>query len=115
METKTFIEGVAVGAVAGAIAALLLAPKSGKETREDIVAHLEDIKDTLVQRLQDAGEFTQAKYDEVVQAVVAEYETAKKITADEAKEIQAKLRAGYESIKETACQHVCGEAEPASE
>jgi gas vesicle protein len=111
MEKVTFVEGIAVGAVAGVIATLLLAPKSGKETREEIKSHLEEIKDAVVKRLQAAGEFTKASYEEAVHAVVGEYETAKKITEDEAQEIETRLREGYEAIKETACQHACG-AEP---
>ncbi len=115
MDKATFIEGIAVGAVAGVIAGLLLAPKSGRETREDIKSHLEEIKDALVKRLQDAGEFTKAKYEEAVKAVVGEYEAAKKITADEAKEIQGRLRDGYAAIKQAACEHACGEAKPVKE
>ena len=115
METKTFIEGIAVGAVAGAIAGILLAPKSGQETRDEIKAHLEEIKDAIVKRLEAAGEFTQEKYEEIVKAVVGEYEAAKKITVDEAKEIETRLRDAYEAIQGTAHKHACGEAEPASE
>ncbi|MEI6499959.1 MAG: hypothetical protein WCP21_02910, partial [Armatimonadota bacterium] len=48
---------------------------------------------------------TQAKYTEVVKAVLAEYETAKKITADEAKELEAKLQGGYEAIRKTVHEH----------
>lgn len=115
MDKLSLVEGIGIGAVAGAIAALLLAPKSGKETRDEIRAHLEEIKDSIVKRLQDAGEFTQEKYEEIVNAVVGEYETARKITADEAKEIETRLREGYAGIKETICQHACGEAKPATE
>ena len=112
MDKLSLVEGIGIGAVAGAIAALLLAPKSGQETRDEIKAHLEDIKDAIVKRLQDAGEFTQEKYDEIVKAVIAEYEAAKKITADEAKDIEARLRAGYEGIREMVCKHACAETDP---
>ena len=113
MDKTTFIEGIAVGAVTGVIATLLLAPKSGKETREDIKAHLEEIKNALVKRLEAAGEFTKAKYEDIVKALVGEYEAAKKITADEAKEIETRLREGYEAIKETARQHAGSAEKPA--
>lgn len=36
-EGKGFIIGAAVGAIVGSVTALLFAPQSGKETREDIV------------------------------------------------------------------------------
>jgi len=72
MDKKTFIEGIAVGAVAGAIAGLLLAPKSGQETREEITADLNEIKDKLVARLEKLEDCTKEKYDEAVAAIVAE-------------------------------------------
>jgi gas vesicle protein len=116
MEKGTLIEGIAIGVVAGVIATLLLAPKSGKATREEIKAHLEEIKEALIKRLQAAGEFTQAKYDEIVKAIVGEYETAKKITAEEAREIESRLVEGYEAIREAACAHLCAaEKAPALE
>ena len=105
MDKKNFIEGIAVGAVAGAIAGLLLAPKSGEEMRNDIKESLMEIKDQIVERLEKLEDFTQEKYDEVVKAVLAEHSTGKKITADEAKELEATLRDGYEAIKKTIHKH----------
>ena len=105
MEKKTFIEGIAVGAVAGAIAALLLAPKSGQETRDKIKEELMEIKDKIVKQLETMEDFTQEKYEEVVKAVIAEYKAAKKVTADEAKELEADLRDGYETIRQTIHEH----------
>ena len=63
MDKKTFIEGIAVGAVAGAIAGLLLAPKSGEELRNDIKEDLMEIKDQIVERLKKLDDVTQEKYD----------------------------------------------------
>jgi gas vesicle protein len=109
MDNKmTFIEGTAVGAVAGVIATLLLAPKSGKKTRDDIKAHLLEIKDKLVAQLETLEAFTQDRYDEIVKTLIAEYEAAQKIPADEAREIEADLRDGYEAIRQTVCEHACG-------
>jgi YtxH-like protein len=76
METKTLIEGIAVGAVAGAIAGLLLGSKAGQEARDEIQAELVEIRDQIVERLQTLQDFTQAKYDQVVKAVIAEYAAA---------------------------------------
>ena len=118
MDKKSFIEGMVVGAVvggvAGAITAILLAPKSGKETRDAIKADLEEIRDKILAELGNAGEFTKKKYQEVLKAVIAEYEAAKKITAAEAREIEARLREGYEALKGRAHEHVCGDEAPAT-
>ena len=112
MDKATFIEGIAVGTVAGAIATILLAPKSGQETRDEIKAHLGEIKDRIAQELGKMEKLTKEKYAEVVRAVIAEYETAKKITVEEAKEIEARLHDGYEAIKETLQRHAGGGEQP---
>ncbi len=39
-----FLAGMGLGALIGAVAALLLAPKSGSETRQDIVSATEDFR-----------------------------------------------------------------------
>jgi gas vesicle protein len=105
MDKKTFIEGVAVGAVAGAIAGLLLTPKSGQETRDEIKADLVEIRGKIVARLEALEEFTQGKYEEITKAVIAEYLAAKQITADEANELEARLRGGYEAVRQTVHEH----------
>lgn len=101
METKTFIEGIAIGAVAGAIAGLLLAPKSGEDTREDIADELVALKDSVAERLEKLQELTKEKYEEAVAAVLAEYVAAKKIPAKQAEELGATLRDGYETVRKT--------------
>ena len=45
MSKGKFALGALVGAVAGVIAGVLTAPKSGKETRADIKAKAEELKD----------------------------------------------------------------------
>jgi len=109
MDKTALMEGVVIGAVAGAIAAILLAPKSGKATRDEIKAHLEEIRDKIAQQLAKTGKLTKAKYQEVVRAVIAEYEAARKITVEEAKEIEARLHDGYEAVKATVHRHAGGE------
>ena len=101
MEKKTLIEGIAVGAVAGALAGLLLAPKSGQESRDEIKGELMEIKDKIVEQLKTLGDFTQEQYEEVVTAVIAEYSAAKKLTLGQANELEASLWDGYEAIRQT--------------
>ncbi|MHB8997106.1 MAG: YtxH domain-containing protein [Armatimonadota bacterium] len=112
MDKKTFIEGIAVGAVAGAIAGLLLATKSGQETREEISSDLIEIKDKLVARLEKLEDCTKEKYEEAVTAIVAEYSAAKKIPAEQAEELEAKLRDGYETILKTIHEHTAAGPSP---
>lgn len=51
---KKFGLGILIGAVAGVITGLLTAPKSGKETRQDIKNKAGEIKGTAERKLKDA-------------------------------------------------------------
>lgn len=51
---KKFGLGILIGAIAGVIAGLLTAPKSGKETRQDIKNKAGEIKGTAERKLKEA-------------------------------------------------------------
>ena len=54
---KAKVAGITVlGASAGALAGILLAPKSGKETRNDISTKSAEIKDTIITKSSDIKE-----------------------------------------------------------
>ena len=57
---------LAVGALAGALAGILLAPKSGKETRADIQKTMMKIKDDLATKLADMKDMTKEKYEQMI-------------------------------------------------
>ena len=101
-ENKKLMAGLAIGALAGAIAGVLLAPKSGKETRADIAKHLKEMKDRIAEELVRAGDFTKEKYQEIVAKIVDIYETSKKISKEDAKEIKDMLDDNYEEVKKIA-------------
>lgn len=92
----------AVGALAGAIAGLLLAPKSGKETRADIQGTVMKIKDDLVAKLSELKEISEDKYKEIAASVVESYEKSKDITTEQAQEIKENLLDGYQELKKVA-------------
>jgi gas vesicle protein len=50
---KKLAVGAVVGAVAGLLAGVLMAPKSGKETRNDIKKRAEDLKQKAVGAVDD--------------------------------------------------------------
>jgi gas vesicle protein len=68
-----FLAGAAVGAIVGAGVALLLAPKSGKETREWLGVKTRDAKG----RLLDAVERTKAAVRHEAQVIATSLETPK--------------------------------------
>jgi len=49
-----FLFGVAVGSVIGATVALLYAPRSGSETRDDLKRKGEELKDSATEKVKDA-------------------------------------------------------------
>lgn len=53
-KNKKFGIGIIIGAIAGVLAGFLTAPKSGKETREDIKKKASEVKGSAERRLKDA-------------------------------------------------------------
>lgn len=103
-DTKKLITGLAVGAIAGAVAGILFAPKSGKETRADIAKYMHEMKDLISKELAAAGSFTKEKYSQIVQKVVKVYEASKKISSKDAQEIKEMLEDNYEEVKKAASE-----------
>jgi gas vesicle protein len=58
-ESRGTLKGALIGGVLGATAALLLAPKSGRELRGDIRNRYSDMQDRTKQILSDVGSKTQ--------------------------------------------------------
>ncbi|MDD3776962.1 MAG: YtxH domain-containing protein [Actinomycetota bacterium] len=78
--------GFLLGVVAGAIAAMLLTPKSGKELRSDIKKVAADIKKEAEHKASQVKDLTQKKYEHIVNSTIAGYEKVKELTQ---KEIEA--------------------------
>jgi len=57
-QSSSFLLGAVVGAIAGAVSALLLAPKSGKELRKDIAVGAQQVSEKTVQTAHVIGEQT---------------------------------------------------------
>jgi gas vesicle protein len=98
-KTKGIIIGTSLGVLAGAIAGVLLAPKSGKETRADIAGYVTEMKDKIAAELHKAGKVTKEAYAAIVSKIVKVYEVEKKITSEDAKDIMEKLDNNFEEIK----------------
>ena len=98
-QSKGIILGASIGVLAGAIAGVLLAPKSGKETRDEITKYIHEMKDKIAEELTKAGKITKDSYNEIVAKIVKVYELEKKISAEDAKDIKDKLDSNYEEVK----------------
>jgi gas vesicle protein len=60
----TFLLGAVAGALVGAGVALLMAPKSGAEVREDLSAGYSSMRDAASRRYRDMAERATQKFDE---------------------------------------------------
>lgn len=98
-QSKGIILGASIGVLAGAIAGVLLAPKSGKETRDEITKYIHEMKDKIAEELTKAEKITKDSYNDIVAKIVKVYELEKKISAEDAKDIKDKLDSNYEEVK----------------
>ena len=93
-----FLAGMGVGALIGAVAALLLAPKSGRETRDDIKGAADDLKtkadkvmhdisessEELVKRSKEILESTKSKVQQAIETGKQTVSRRKDSSGDEA-------------------------------
>ncbi len=77
------------GAIAGAIAGILLAPKSGAETRRELRDYARKTEEEVIEKAKEA----RAALDDVI-------ERGKHFVADRRADVEAALKAGKEAMKE---------------
>lgn len=109
----SFLKGTLLGVLVGGIAGILFAPKSGKETREDIKKAATDVAqkaedmysdarsmvETKLDALKKAGKrIDKNKYTSLIQEVLDELSNDREVTADAAKRVGTQLRKDWEKI-----------------
>jgi gas vesicle protein len=113
-----FIKGLLVGGAIGAVVALLYAPKSGKETREELAKKKDELYDkvkdeystTLAnakksiaaahQKLEELGKVTQAKAEEISEYVEKSVDQSKKNITEQKSRLKEAAHAAKEVYKE---------------
>ncbi|MBN1299201.1 MAG: YtxH domain-containing protein [Actinobacteria bacterium] len=75
--------GFAVGAVAGALAALFLTTKTGEELRSEIRKAIIDVRQKAEEQASKIKNVTKEKYEEIVQSILSGYNKAKEFTEKE--------------------------------
>ena len=81
------LAGIGIGAIIGAVTALLLAPKPGAETREDVKKAVDDLRSRSEKLLSDWS----ATMDEQLQS-------AKKLYEDAKTKVQSAIDAGKKAV-----------------
>jgi len=87
--------GAAFGAIAGFVTGILIAPKSGKETRQDIKDVAVKTKDTAVEKAGEAKDFAEQKAKDVK----AKAEEVVGDVTDKAAEISRRTEQAVEGAK----------------
>ncbi len=77
------------GAIAGAVAGILLAPKSGEETRRELRGYAKKTEEELIEKAKEARE----ALDEMI-------ERGKHFMAEKRADVEAAVTAGKEAMKE---------------
>lgn len=101
-KNRKFGFGIILGAIAGVIAGFLTAPKSGKETREDIKKKAHEVKGSAERKLKDAHK----ELGKLIDDTSAKAEKLKGQARDElkdltskAEDLKAQIKSAITSIK----------------
>lgn len=103
MNGKDFLIGALVGGIIGAGAALLLAPKSGKELRVDLSEGYQTATrktQELAKNVGEKSEFFVEKVKEVASNVKDDLQVLKANTIEHAKEVKEDIKDTAEQIKD---------------
>ncbi len=78
----SWITGLALGVVAGLTVALLYAPQSGQETREELIARLDDLRERVDETTRNLTEAAKMRFEET-RADLSQAIEATRVTASE--------------------------------
>ena len=96
-KSSKFFLATMVGAVAGAIGGLLLAPQSGKKTREDLKKIAIRLSKEVSGTVKDTKEKVEEVFEKATEETIAKYKKIKSTVVDKVAEVKA---AGKEIDKE---------------
>ncbi|HTK04756.1 MAG TPA: hypothetical protein VL500_04175 [Candidatus Eisenbacteria bacterium] len=97
---KSFVKGLAAGAVLGAVAAMLHSIKDKDKAAKDLKKTAARISDKVANHAKRLGKLSKAAYEKIVDTTVAEYRGVKALTEDELAELKHELKAGWGDVKE---------------
>jgi gas vesicle protein len=81
------------------MAGILLAPQSGKETREDIKKFVDDSKVKIAKKVHEVGELTKEQYEKIVDLVVDEGSKTIDVTKEDLNQLKTDLKERYDAVK----------------
>ena len=100
MSNKNLFKGIIAGLAIGGALGVLFAPKSGKQTRQDLQKAYRATSKDIARRINDLEDISQSKYDQIVDAVVNEYQKLDPITQEQIETLKATLQEKWNEVAE---------------
>jgi gas vesicle protein len=98
MSSKNLFKGLLAGLAIGGILGVLLAPKSGKQVRQDLRKAYKATSQDIAKRISDIEDISKSKYDQIVEAVISEYEKLDPITQEQIESLKSILKNKWSEI-----------------
>lgn len=98
MSVKRVVKGFAIGAALGAIAGILFAPQTGKQTQKVVKAKIHTIKGIVAAKAAGLKKLSAEAYEKLVEEAV-ELARGQKMTMKEIASLKKELLAKYKEIK----------------
>jgi gas vesicle protein len=100
MSNKNLFKGIITGLAIGGVLGVLFAPKSGKQTRQDLKKAYRATSKDIARRMNDLEDISQSKYDQIVDAVVNEYQKLDPITQEQIETLKTTLQEKWNEVAE---------------
>lgn len=97
---KSFVKGLAAGAVLGAVAAIMHTMQDKDKKAQELQKAAMRIKDKVASHAKRLGKLTKAAYGKIVETTVAEYRGVKALSEDELADLRDELKAGWTDVQE---------------
>ena len=96
---KMVVKGLALGAVLGAVAALIHEMKDRNISTKEVTNAAQRIKNKVSDHAKKLGELTKEAYGSIVDTTIAEYRGVKALTEDELKELGKELKGSWKEVQ----------------
>ncbi|NBP57097.1 YtxH domain-containing protein [bacterium] len=98
MSIKNLFKGLLAGLAIGGILGILLAPKSGKQVRQDLKKAYRATSKDIARRINEIEDISQSKYEQVVEAVINEYKKLDPMTQEQIESLKSTLQNKWSEI-----------------
>ncbi|MDO8489933.1 MAG: hypothetical protein Q7S47_00780 [bacterium] len=100
MSTNYFLRGAALGALFASVTTLLLAPKTGKKTRDEVQHITKNVSELISKELDKAGLLSREKYEDIIRTSLKEYGKGKRIAEGLVHDLGAVLSTYFDEVKD---------------